>query len=134
MAAPSAKMYALPPATRNAKIHAFEQLREVLPSLVASVLLATFSPTIRRSVKGGLAIKEASSPSIQAPRPNFFFTGQLHSLHLLPLHNATFTRVLCNSRVLTRRSGIEAGVDWVNPYRFRASTRILGSDIEVSTD
>src|SRR4051812_32143345 len=53
MAAPSAKMHAPPPATRDAKMRAFEQLRKVRLSLVASVLLATFSPTIRRSVKGG---------------------------------------------------------------------------------
>src|SRR4051812_8010808 len=58
----------------------FERLREVRPSLVASFLLATFSPTIRRRVKGGSAIKEGLSPTDQppSPPPSSFFTGQFH--------------------------------------------------------
>src|SRR3954469_12551243 len=54
------------------------------------------------------------------------------SLHLSLPTISIFTRVLCNSRVLTRGSGIEAGTRLECPAcRFRASTRTLGSDIEV---
>src|SRR4051812_14196675 len=73
-------------------------------------------PRSGTGVKGGSAIKEPPPPSVTAPGPNLSSTDQNSiPFHLLPLHNVTFTRVLCNSRVLTERSGIEAGIDWVNP-------------------
>src|SRR5436190_19845943 len=59
-------------ATRDAKMRVSEQLQKVRPSLVAPILSATFSPTIRRSVKGGSAIKELAPPSIQRPPAEFF--------------------------------------------------------------
>src|SRR3954470_20105253 len=86
------------------------------------------------SVKRRPAIREAPPPSFTPPDHFSSSTGQI-PLHLLPLHNATFFRVLCNSRVLTGGSGIETGIDWVTPvYHFRASTRILGLNIEASID
>src|SRR4051812_14880612 len=121
-------------ATRDAKMCASEQLRGVRPSIVASVLLATFSPTIRRNVKGGLAIKEASPPPIMPP--DRFFFQRPNSISSFPSpQRSIFTRVLCNSRVLTGGSGIETGIDWVNPrVPFQASTRILGLSIEAGID
>src|SRR5436190_1094182 len=71
-------------AIRIAKMRASGQLQELRPSLHASVLPAMFSPTIRRNVKGGWAIKRASPPPMQAPG-HFLPQATLHLLPTTPL-------------------------------------------------
>ena len=72
-------------------------------------------------MKGGFGYKKSlSSTDEPAPGSSLFGPGNSEpkadsiSSSPSPLRSI-FTRVLCNSRVLMGGSGIEAGIDWVNP-------------------
>src|SRR4051812_48907297 len=80
-------------------------------SLAAPHAFSHILPTIRKNVKEGSAIKEPPPPSVKAPTEFIFHRPKFHSTSSSSSLYATFTGVLCNSRVLTGGSGIEAGID-----------------------
>src|SRR3954466_12740605 len=98
MAAPTwtrAKMHASPPVARVAKMRVSGQLQCCGRVFAASVLPATFSPTIRSNVKGGFGHKKSLSSIDKAP-PSVLAILFLRPIpfHLLPLHYAPFSPLL----------------------------------------